>query len=194
MKTNLVRRVVVTVVALGAAVATMTSATAASAADTADRGATTVVYRGARIQVAISCHYARLHPEGNWLILDAEMGVTGGPIGIPRDAIAVRTPSGDVVTLATQAEFEQGYPEMASAIKTADFTRERLGYLLNEEPRRLDLFRLHGVGWVWQTLPLDPFHNCYGRLYFHLPHGVQRGHYELLIRAPKEDVVLPFVI
>ena len=191
MRTNLLRGAGVAVAALGAL-----SGTAARAgtppSQITDAGATTSVYRGPRIQVAISDQYARYYPEGRWLLLDTEMSASGGPISIPRSAIAVRTPSGEVVPLATQEEFEKGYPELASPIRQANFFKEHLGYFLPERPRALDLFRLHGVGWVWPSAVLDPFHNCYGRLYFHLPGGVQKGRYELLIALPKTEVVIPF--
>lgn len=155
-------------------------------------GATIAVYQGPRIQVAISDQYARYCPGGHWLLLDAEMSATGAPISIPRSAVAVRTPDGEVIPLATQQEFEKGYPELVSPIRQADFFKEGLGYFLPEPARPLHLFRLHGVGWVWPTVLLDPSHNCYGRLYFHLPNGVQRGRYELLIQLPKSEVVIPF--
>jgi hypothetical protein len=166
----------------------------APASQITDAGATTVVYKGPRIQVAISFLYARYHPEGKWLLLDTEMAAAGGPITIPRSAVAVRTPSGEVVPLATQQEFEKGYPQMVSPIRQARFLKERLGYFLQEPFRPLHLFRVHGVGWVWPSLVLDPFHNCYGRLYFQLPNGVHKGRYELLIHLPKNEVVIPFTI
>jgi hypothetical protein len=160
----------------------------------ADAGATIAVYKGPRIQVAISDRYARYYPGGQWLLLDIEMSATGGPISISRSEIAVRTPGGEVIPLATQQEFERGYPELVSPIRQANFFKEGLGYFLPEHPRELHLFRLHGVGWVCPSAVLDPFHNCYGRLFFHLPNGVQKGRYELLIRLPKNEVVIPFTV
>jgi hypothetical protein len=166
----------------------------APASQTSQSNTTPVVYKGPRIQVAISTLYARYHPEGKWLLLDAEMAASGGPITIPRSAIAVRTPSGDVVPLATQQQFEKGYSALVSPIRLARFHREPLAYFLDEPLRPLNLFRVNGVGWVWPSVVLDPFHNCYGRLYFQLPNGVHKGHYELLIHLPKDEVVIPFTI
>ena len=193
MRVTLLRTTGVGVAALGALFAAVARAQTSPLPAT-DAGATTAVYRGSRIQVAVSDLYARYHPEGQWLLLDTEWGAAGGPISIPRSAIAVRTPSGEVVPLATQQEFEDGYPQLASPIRQADFTRENLGYFLPERFRPLNLFRVHGVGWVWPSVVLDPFHNCYGRLFFHLPNGVQKGRYELLIHLPKSEVVIPFTV
>ncbi len=157
-------------------------------------GATTVIYRGPKIQVAVNDRYDRYHPGGKWLLLDTEMATVGGTISIPRSAVAVRTPAGEVVPLASQRQFEAGYPQLTSAIILADFHRAKLDYFLPERPRAMDLFRLHGVGWVLLSIVLDPFHNSYGRLYFHLPNGVQRGRYELLIGLPKSEVAVPFYV
>lgn len=191
MRMNFLRGTGAAVAALGALFGT--AARAETPASTAtDAGSTIAVYQGPRIQVAVSDQYARYHPEGQWLMLDAEMSATGGPISIPRSGVAVRTPGGEVIPLATQQEFEKGYPELVSPIWQANVLKERLGYFLTEHPRPLHLFRLHGVGWVWPAVVLDPFHNCYGRLYFHLPSGVQKGRYELLIALPKTEVVIPF--
>ncbi len=194
MGANLLRGAGVIIAAAGSLAGVAARADTGGVSNTSDAGPTTVLYRGPRIQAAVSCRYARYHPAGTWLLLDAEMGAAGAPIMIPRSDIAVRTPGGEVVLLATQEEFEKGYAELASPIKLADFHREGLAYLLPERPRPLDLFRLHGVGWVWPWVVLDPFHNCYGRLYFHLPNGVHRGRYELLIRLPKDQIVIPFTL
>jgi hypothetical protein len=194
MRTNVLRAAGVAVASLGTLFGAVALASAAPASSVQDPGATIAVYKGARIQVAISYLYARYHPEGKWLLLDAEMTAHGGPIAIPRGNIAVRTPSGDVVPLATPQEFEEGYPQLVSPIKQAEFLKENLAYFLTEPFRPLNLFRLHGVGWVWQSVVLDPFHNSYGRLYFHLPNGVHKGQYELLIHLPKEEVVIPFTV
>lgn len=193
MRVNFLRGTGATVAALGALFGTAAQAET-PASHVTDAGTTIAVYQGPRIQVAISDRYARYYPEGQWLLLDTEMSATGGPISIPRSAIAVRTPSGKVIPLATQQEFEQGYPELVSPIRQANFFKEHLGYFLPEHVRPLHLFRLHGVGWVWPSVLLDPFHNCYGRLYFHLPNGVEKGRYELLIQLPKNDVVIPFTV
>ncbi|MDD5564367.1 MAG: hypothetical protein PHQ91_11695 [Thermoanaerobaculaceae bacterium] len=181
------------VAALGAMFGTTVRAETRVAPAT-DAGSTIAVYQGPRIQVAISDQYAHYHPEGRWLLLDTEMNAVGGPINIPRSAFAVRTPGGDVVPLASQQAFEKGYPELASPIRQADFFEEHLAYFLPERHRALNLFRIHGVGWVWPSAVLDPFHNCYGRLFFQLPNGVQKGRYELLIQLEKNEVVIPFTV
>ncbi|MDD5564368.1 MAG: hypothetical protein PHQ91_11700 [Thermoanaerobaculaceae bacterium] len=194
MKTNWLRRTGVVVAAFGTLVGTAAVAHAGPAVQLTQVGATAIVYKGPQIQVVVSDRFARYNPEGKWLLLDTAMTATSNPVEIPRSAIAVRTPDGSVVPLATQAEFEMHYPELASTLMRARVAREPLDYLIPQRPRFLRLFAPRGIGIVWDSAWLDQFHNSYGRLYFNLPNGVQKGRYELLIRLPKDEVVIPFTV
>jgi hypothetical protein len=194
MTTNVLRRAGVLAAALVTLLGTAAVADTGSASELTQVGATAVLYRGPQIRVVVSDRYARYNPHGNWLFLDTAMTATKEPIEIPRAAITVHTPSGEVVPLATQAEFERHYPKLAPAVMQANVAREPLGYLIPERYRPLRLFAPHGIGIVWDSAWLDEFHNSYGRLYFHLPDGVQKGRYELLIHLPKNEVVIPFTV
>ena len=193
MNTNVLRRAGVAAVALGAALGTAAAAEN-PAGQLTQAGASVVVYRGPQVDVVVSDRFARSDPEGKWLILDTEMTAASDPVEIPRTAIAVRTPDGTVVPLATQAEFERHYPQLVSTLMRARVAREPIGYLAPQPPRFLRLFAPHGIGIAWDSAWLDGFHNSFGRLYFDLPGGVQRGRYELLIRLPRDEVVIPFTV
>jgi hypothetical protein len=194
MTINIMRRVGVAVAASGALFGAAAWADPTPASQLTQVGATAIVYKGPQINVVVSDRFARYNPEGNWLMLDTAMTATGEPIGIPRGAIAVRTPSGEVVPLATQQEFEQNYPQLAAAIMRANVSGEPMGYLIPQRNRPLRLFAPRGIGLVWESAWLDQFHNSYGRLYFYLPSGVQKGEYELLIHLPKNEVIIPFTV
>jgi hypothetical protein len=194
MMTNVLRRAGVLAAAFAALFGTTAMAETTSAAQLTQVGATAVLYRGPQIRVVISDRYARYNPEGGWLLLDTAMTATSDPVEIPRAAIAVRTPGGDVVPLATQAQFEKAYPKLASTVMQANVSREPLGYLIPARFRPLRLFAPRGIGIVWDSAWLDQFHNSYGRLYFRIPGGIHRGQYELLIHLPKHEVVIPFTV
>jgi hypothetical protein len=194
MKTNLLRRTGLAVLAFGVVFATAAVADTAPASRLTQVGATAILYKGPEIQVVVSDRYARYNPEGRWLLLDTAMTASSNPIEIPRSAIAVRTPGGAVVPLATQPEFERAYPKLVSVLQRARVTSEPLGYLIPQRYRHLRLFAPHGIGIAWDSAWLDQFHNSYGRLYFELPGGVHRGRYELLIHLPKNEVVIPFTV
>ncbi len=194
METNLLRRTATAVAACGALIGAAAAAGAAPASQLTQAGATVIVYRGPQIQVVVSDRFARSNPEGKWLLLETEMTATKEPLEVTRSAIAVRTPDGAVVPLATQAQFEKNYPQLASTLMRARVASEPLGYLIPQRTRFLRLFAPHGIGIAWDSAWLDEFHNSYGRLYFNLPNGVHKGRYELLIRLPKGEVAIPFTV
>lgn len=194
MRTNLLLRTGVAAAAFGALFGTAAIADPAPASQLTQVSATAIVYKGPQINVVVSDRFARYNPEGKWLLLDTAMTATSDPVEIPRGAIAVRTPDGTVVPLATQAEFEMHYPQLASTLMRARVASEPLGYLIPARYRPLRLFAPRGIGIAWDSAWLDQFHNSYGRLYFDLPNGVQKGQYELLIHLPNDEVVIPFTV
>ncbi len=157
-------------------------------------GSTAIVYRGDQIDVALSYRYAKLNPEGRWLLLDTAMTAATDPIEVPRTAIWLRIPDGRVVPLATQEEFGRDYPQLAAMITRANVMREPLGYLTPQRPRLIRFFAERGRGLAWPSTWLDQWHNNFGRLFFRLPDGIQKGDYQLLIRLSKGEVAIPFTI
>jgi hypothetical protein len=99
-----------------------------------------------------------------------------------------------VVALASQEEFGKDYPRLAGELVRATATREPMAYLIPHKYRRLDFFTEPGRGLAFPSVWLDEWHNTYGRLYFQLPGGVQKGSYALLITLPESQVTIPFTI
>ncbi len=156
-------------------------------------GATAIVYRGPTLDMVVSYRFSENHPNGNWLLLDTAM-TSYKPIGIPRTAFAVRTPSGEVVPLATQHEFAVGYSEAGWDATIDRAFMEPMGYLPPLRVRQIRFFAERGVGLAFDIAYLDAFHNSFGRLFFKIPGGLQRGRYELLINLPENPVMIPFTI
>jgi hypothetical protein len=154
---------------------------------------TAVVAKGANLDVVLSYRFARDNRDTNWLMLDALM-TADSPVGVPRSAISVRTPSGEVVPLATQREFERSFPQTMWAVTVDRRLMEPIGYLAPQRVRPLRYFAARGVGIAWDVAYLDEFHNSFGRLFFHLPEGVQKGRYELRIDVPKSPITIPFTL
>jgi hypothetical protein len=162
-------------------------------ADLRQVGATAIVYKGPQVDVALSYRFAKLNPGGNWLLLDTAMTAIA-PVELPRTAISVRTPGGGVIPLASHEAFSNAYRELGAAILRANATREPMGYLIPRRPRRLGFFAERRLGLVWPSAWLDDWHTTYGRLFFQLPDGVQKGNYELLINLKEGQVAIPFTI
>jgi hypothetical protein len=163
-------------------------------ADVTQVGATALVYKGPQVNVALSYRFAKLNPEGHWLLLDTVMTAADQPLELWRTSITLRTPSGDVVPLATEAEFSRAYPNLAPAIARANINREPMGYLIPRRYRPMRLFAQRGFGLVYPSVWLDQWHDAFGRLFFQLPNSVHKGQYELLIKLSKSEVVIPFTI
>ncbi len=157
-------------------------------------GATAIVYKGPQVDVVLSYRFAKLNPEGGWLLLDTAMTAAKGPVEVPRTAFSVRTPSGAIVPLATQRDVAEDYAKLASPIARANAIREPMGYLIPQRPRRLRYFAERRPGLVFSSEWLDEWHNSFGRLFFQIPGGVQKGAYELLISLPEGSVSIPFTI
>jgi hypothetical protein len=153
-----------------------------------------LVYRGAQVDVALSYRFAKANPKGHWLLLDTVLTAATAPIEVPRSAFAVRTPTGEVVPLASEDTFSADYGELAPTIARANLSREPMGYLIPQRFRPIRFFAQRGHGLVFPTVWLDQWHNDYGRLFFRLPYGVQGGTYELLINLPESKVVIPFTL
>lgn len=157
-------------------------------------GATSIVYHGPQVDIGMSYRYPKLNPGGSWLMLDTVMAATRDPLEVPRTAISLRTPSGEVIPLATPREYNNGYRELAWSITKDNATREPLGLLLERRYLPLRFFPSRGIGLAFDSAWLDSFHNSYGRLFFKLPDGLQKGAYDLLINLPESKVVIPFTI
>ncbi len=156
-------------------------------------GATAIVYKGPQVDAALSYRFAKLNPSGNWLLLDTAMTAIA-PVELPRTAISVRTPDGEVVPLASPEAFNKGYRELNATIARANVAREPLGYLIPHRYRRLEFFPERRLGLMFPVAWLDEWHTTYGRLFFQLPDGVQKGNYELLINLKEGQVAIPFTI
>jgi hypothetical protein len=157
-------------------------------------GATAVVYKGPQVEVALSYRYVKNNLKGDWLFLDTEMTASTAPLEIPRAAFSLRTPSGDVVQLASQSALALQYAKVNADLHRDNATHEPLGYLLPQRARRLRLFVEPGRGVVFDSTWLDQWHNNYGRLFFEVPGGLQRGDYALLIHLKEGDVSIPFTL
>ncbi|MFI5142850.1 MAG: hypothetical protein ACHQQS_07740 [Thermoanaerobaculales bacterium] len=181
------------VAAVGLTIGGAALAHAVAAPDIRQVGATAIVYKGPKLDMVLSYRFAENNPNGKWLMLDTVM-TAETPIGVPRSAIALRTPSGAVVPLATQREFATGYREAGWDVIRDRALMEPMGYLPPHRVRLLRFFAERGVGLAFDTAYLDEFHNSFGRLFFDLPSGVQKGRYELLINLPESPVMIPFTI
>jgi hypothetical protein len=196
MSSNLrIRALVATAATLGFLTAAAARAETAAPSTLKQVGATAIVYKGPQVSMVVSYKFPKNNPGESWLLLDTAMTTARGTVEVPRTAIAVRTPQGEVVKLATEEAFLKGYRELGSAILRADATPESLVYLVPHRYRRLEYFaRPGGHGLAYPSVWLDDWHNVIGRLYFQIPGTVQKGTYTLLVDLSESQVEIPFTI
>jgi hypothetical protein len=91
-------------------------------------GRTMLRYRGPELEVTLSYGFANANLGEEWLFVDT--AITGNvreSVEVKRDRIAVRTPSGDIVPLASQREFGEAYGKLAAALARADVAAQPIG-------------------------------------------------------------------
>jgi hypothetical protein len=156
-------------------------------------GNTILRYTGPEVDAILSYRFSNLNLGADWLFLDISLtGNTRTSVEVKRDRISLLTPTGDVIPLATQQEFGEAYPQLASALARADIAGEPLDYYPSRTPKGLDFLVVPGTGLALESAWVNDLDVAIGRLYFFLPSGVQSGHYELRIDLQESKVRIPF--
>jgi hypothetical protein len=156
-------------------------------------GGTILHYRGPELNVVLSYRFANSNAGEDWLFLD--VGITAetrNSVEIKRERIAIRTPSGEIIPLATQQEFGTAYPKLAAVLARAEIASEPLDYYPSRRPKGLDLLVPPGSGIAFESVWVNDQDVAIGRLYFDVPAGVQPGPYELRIDLEETKVRIPF--
>jgi hypothetical protein len=192
-KKALSRGVVTGAGALLVAVSACTTATPTATPGVEQVGGTVLRYKGPEIDAVLSYRFANLNLGTDWLFLDVAISANGRTsVEVKRSKIALRTPSGEVVPLATQQEFNEAYAQLASALARAEVAAEPLDYFPSRRQMGLDFLVAPGAGLALESVWVNDQQVAVGRLAFFLPGEVQQGPYELRIDLPESKVRIPF--
>jgi len=132
-----------------------------------------------------------------WLLL--EIGITLRD-GVPdftmmRDALSLETPDGKTVQLASISEFRAASTQALQ--NRAKIQRDSINYFPPGATVacRLGFFSdLDSPGAAWDQVELSSNRGCLGRLYFHVPGGIQYGQHWLNVKFQNSLVRVPFRI
>ena len=132
-----------------------------------------------------------------WMLV--EVGITlrdGVPdFMLTRDALTVDTPEGKTLPLASIVEFRAAN---TSALQNrAKVQRDTINYFPPKATVacRLGFFSdLQDPAAAWDQVQLSSNRGCLGRLYFHVPGGIQYGQHWLNVKFEKTLVRVPFRI
>jgi len=136
-----------------------------------------------------------------WMLLEVGMTVQRGvkDYTLNRSDIALVAPGPKVVQLATQSEFQEaGY--LRALNERANIARDSVNYFPPSASRAcaINFFAnpADGAGSRLARDQVDLSQNraCVGRLYFHIPDGIELGLHNLDVRFANSTIKIPFKI
>lgn len=137
--------------------------------------------------------------DEKWMLLEIGMTLMKGQANqtCSRGQIALLTPSGLVIPMATQKEFaEAGH--LKALNRRGDMQRDTINYFPRgtSTPCRIGYFSDPTDS---SLKPFDQFElaygrGCLGRIFFNLPDGIQKGQYYLVVHLDNSTIHVPFKI
>jgi len=136
-----------------------------------------------------------------WMLLDVGMTVLPGGKGqnITRDRIKLVTPDKQVIALPSPEEYGKARGSLAAMTERANMTHDSINYFPPgaNQACRIGFFSdptkpMQGL--AYDEVALNPQRACIGRLYFHLPGGIQYGNYNLDVQFANSVVRVPMKI
>jgi hypothetical protein len=182
-------------------VITLTIVGCSSAVPTGDPGVDRMgqymlMNRGPEAEVLIGYRHAQNTLGSPWLML--EVAVTSPPgqtATIRRENVAVKTPAGATIPLASQREYNEAFGSLQAFIRAADVAREPMDYWPpRKRPCAIRLFSNPGGGVSFDEVAVNDVRACEGRFFFRIPGGVQAGRYVLTIDLEESEVRIPFTL
>jgi hypothetical protein len=187
---------IVTMLGAALALATVVGCSTATPTETpgVDRiGGTQLRYRGPELEITLSYGFANANLGEDWLFVDTAITGTGREsVEIKRQKVAIRTPSGEIVPLASQQDFGEAYPKLAAALARANIAYQPIGNYPDRHQTGLDFQVVPGTGIALESVWVNDLTVATGRLFFDLPTGTQAGSYELRIDLEETKIRIPF--
>ncbi len=173
-----------------------------SAVSTGDPGVSAVgehflLYEGPEIEIVLGTGFAAGHVGGEYLLLGASLAGASGEktATIDRSKISVRTPDRRMIPLMSQAEFRDVYGRLNVPARRAEAFSPTA---LDSRPTRRRcgdwFFKAPTDEMARDVLTILPIEVCDGILFFHVPGGVQPGHWVLQIKLEESVVEIPFFL
>ena len=157
------------------------------------RGRAAVEYRDADIHIVAAYYYSQRNHESRWLLIEA--GVSATKTGtIDRGAIALRTPQGREIPLATQRRVGEDVGRIEQLLQNAAVLSHNVAFYFNQRDRteNMQLFRLPFGGVVSDSFVVERDRVAVGPLFFESPTGAwERGTYALIVRHENGTAQLP---
>ena len=157
------------------------------------RGRAAVEYRDADIHVVAAYYYSQRHHESRWLLIETGIS-TDDLTTIHRNAIALRTPQGREIPLASQRRVGEDVGRIEQLLQNAGVLSHNVASYFPQRDRTEDmrLFTLPFGSVVHDDFVVDRHRVAVGPLFFESPTGAwERGTYALIVRHSKGTAELP---
>ena len=150
--------------------------------------------------VALGYRTANASVGPEWVMVEISMTVfPGNNMTLTRDDFWLTTPNGTRVDLASQEEYNKASAEVRVLDARANVSRDSLNYLPTQAnmPCRIGFFSDPSTptrGLTFTQFSMNPSSFCAGRLYWHIPDGIEYGQHYLNIQLPDQVMRVPFKI
>ena len=135
-----------------------------------------------------------------WMLL--EVGLTmrqpAKNFTLKREHLAIKTPDGTTIGLATQKQYaEAGY--LRALNQRTKVIRDSINYFPVDARRPCSIHFFMNLGQpgarlAYDEVELSSDRGCLGRLYFHVPGGIKVGQHWLIVNFGESEVQVPFRI
>jgi hypothetical protein len=157
------------------------------------RGRAAVEYRDADIHVVAAYYYSQRNHESRWLLIEAGVSTDTSQV-IERSDIALRTPQGREIPLASQRRIGEDVPRIEQLLQNAGVLSHNVAFYFNQRDRTesMRLFTLPFGGVVSDSFVVDRHRVAVGPLFFESPTGAwERGTYALIVKHEKGAAQIP---
>jgi hypothetical protein len=206
MNNAVVRNVMVLALVVGivgfAAAAAAEEETAAQAGEkTGVEGTFVRVAENGEGWVVLGYEIANSSVGNEWMLLDVGMTVMQGVKGqkITRDQVKLVTPEGKVLPLPSDEEFAKARGSLAAMTERDNMMHPSINYFPPgaDQACRIGFFSdptRPAQSLAYDEVDLNSQRACVGRLYFHVPGGIQLGNYNLDVQFANSIVRVPMKI
>ena len=158
-----------------------------------ERGRAAVEYSDKDIHIVAAYYYSQRNHDSRWIMIDTALSTTKLTT-FRREAIALQTPAGREIPLATQVRVGEDTTTVQTLMRHAGAqSHDVLSYFLQRDrtyPMRLFTFPFNGV--VMSEFVVDRNEVASGPLFFESPTGAwEDGTYALIVRHQNGAAELP---
>ena len=158
-----------------------------------ERGRAAVEYTNKDIHIVAAYYYSQRNHDSRWITIDVALSTTKRTT-FSREAIALRTPAGREIPLATQTRVGEATVTVQTLLRNASVeSHDVVSYFSQRQhtyPMRLFTFPFNGV--VMSEFIVDRNEVANGPLFFESPTGAwEDGTYALIIRHQDGAAELP---